>query len=47
MEVAGIAGVGVVAEGRDVARQVHRIFVFSQAVNVEGVCGVVAGVTGD
>ena len=47
MEVAGIAGVGEAAEGRDVARQVHQIFVFSQAVDVEGVCGAVAGVTDD
>ena len=39
--MAGIAGVGEVAEARDAARQVHRIFVSSQAGDVEGVCGVV------
>ena len=39
--MAGIAGVGEVAEARDAARQVHRIFVSLQAGDVEGVCGVI------
>lgn len=44
--MAGIAGVGEAVEARDAARQVHRIFVFSQAGDDEGVYGVVAVVVG-
>ena len=46
MEAGGIAGVGEAAEARDAACQVHRIFVSSQAGDVEEVGGVVVVVAG-
>jgi hypothetical protein len=44
--VAGTVGEGEAAEARDAARRVHRIFVFSQVGDDEGVYGVVAVVVG-
>jgi hypothetical protein len=47
VDVAGIVGVEEVAEARDDACQVHRIFVSLQAGDVEGGCGVLVVVVVD